>query len=260
MDRRRTRRTPRLVAAGFTAAALAVGNLVLTAQPAAAAVTANFNPGANGLLSVFADNLDNAITVSRNAAGAIQINGGAVGIVGGPATVANVQLVQVFGLGGNDTITMSETSGALPRAELFGGTGNDSLTTGSGGDHLFGQAGHDTLAGRGGGGLPVRRGRQRHPHRGDADDQVFGEAGNDRMVWNPGDDTDLNEGAAGTDTVEVNGGNGAENFTVSANGQRIRLDRSVRRPSPSTSAPARTSSSTATAGTTPCRPGSAWPS
>ena len=34
------------------------------------------------------------------------------------------------------------------------------------------------------------------------------------MIWNPGDDTDLNEGGNGTDTVEVNGGNGAEVFTV----------------------------------------------
>ena len=54
---------------------------------------------------------------------------------------------------------------------------------------------------------------------------VFGEAGNDRMIWNPGDDTDLNEGGAGTDTVEVNGGNGAEVFTVTANGTRVRFDR-----------------------------------
>ena len=45
------------------------------------------------------------------------------------------------------------------------------------------------------------------------------------MVWNPGDDTDLNEGGAGTDTVEVNGGNGAEAFTTTANGTRVRFDR-----------------------------------
>ena len=30
------------------------------------------------------------------------------------------------------------------------------------------------------------------------------------MIWNPGDDTDLNEGGAATDTTEVNGGGGAE--------------------------------------------------
>ena len=45
------------------------------------------------------------------------------------------------------------------------------------------------------------------------------------MIWNPGDDTDLNEGAGGTDTVEVNGGNGAEQFTTTANGTRVRFDR-----------------------------------
>jgi Ca2+-binding RTX toxin-like protein len=45
------------------------------------------------------------------------------------------------------------------------------------------------------------------------------------MIWNPGDDTDLNEGASGTDTVEVNGGNGAEQFTTTANGTRVRFDR-----------------------------------
>jgi Ca2+-binding RTX toxin-like protein len=45
------------------------------------------------------------------------------------------------------------------------------------------------------------------------------------MIWNPGDDTDLNEGAGGTDTVEVNGGNGTEKFTTTANGTRVRFDR-----------------------------------
>jgi Ca2+-binding RTX toxin-like protein len=60
---------------------------------------------------------------------------------------------------------------------------------------------------------------------GDADDQVFGQLGNDTFIWNPGDDTDLNEGAGGSDTVRVNGGNGAETFTVTANGTRVRFDR-----------------------------------
>ena len=54
---------------------------------------------------------------------------------------------------------------------------------------------------------------------------MFGQGGNDRMIWNPGDDTDLHEGGAGTDTSEVNGGNGAEQFTLTANGTRVRFDR-----------------------------------
>jgi Ca2+-binding RTX toxin-like protein len=54
---------------------------------------------------------------------------------------------------------------------------------------------------------------------------VFGDAGNDRMIWNPGDDSDLFEGGDGNDTAEVNGGNGSETFTLTANGGRVRFDR-----------------------------------
>ena len=45
------------------------------------------------------------------------------------------------------------------------------------------------------------------------------------MVWNPGDGSDLLEGGDGNDTAEVNGGNGAETFTITANGTRVRFDR-----------------------------------
>ncbi len=45
------------------------------------------------------------------------------------------------------------------------------------------------------------------------------------MIWNPGDDTDLMEGGAGVDTAQVNAGNGAEVFTITANGTRVRFDR-----------------------------------
>ena len=152
------------------------------------AVTASFIAGA-GTLSVFGDNLDNTITLSRNAAGNILVNGGAVAILGGTPSVANTALMQVFGQGGNDTITLDQANGALPRANLFGGAVNDTLT----------------------GGAVV--------------DMLFGQSGNDRMIWNPGDDTDLNEGGAGTDTTEVNGGNGDEQFTTTANGTRVRFDR-----------------------------------
>ncbi|MBL9136864.1 MAG: hypothetical protein JNK85_13415, partial [Verrucomicrobiales bacterium] len=190
-----------------------------------AAVTAVFATSSGGLLSIFGDNLDNQIDVSRNAAGAILINGGAVRIVGGTPTVANTTLIQVFGLGGNDTIILNESQGALPKAILFGGTGNDTLSGGSGADQLFGQAGNDVLTGRGGTDLLFGGSENDTLTGGDADDQVFGESGDDRFVWNPGDDTDLNEGGAGTDTVQVNGGNGAEQFTTTANGTRVRFDR-----------------------------------
>jgi Ca2+-binding RTX toxin-like protein len=180
----------------------------------------------NGTLSVFGDALDNNIVISRNAAGQILVNGGAVPVKGGiTPTVANTSLISVFGQGGNDQISLSEVNGALPAAQLFGGDGNDVLTGGSGADLLFGQAGNDTLLGKGGNDFLFGGADNDTLTGGDGDDQAFGEAGNDRMIWNPGDDTDLNEGGAGTDTVEVNGGNGAEAFTVTANGTRVRFDR-----------------------------------
>jgi Ca2+-binding RTX toxin-like protein len=122
-------------------------------------------------------------------------------------------------------ITLSETNGALPWANLFGGSGNDVLTGGSGNDQLFGQDGNDTLLGKGGFDLLFGGNDSDTLTGGDADDQAFGQSGTDRMIWNPGDDTDLNEGGAEVDTVEVNGGNGAEQFTTTANGTRVRFDR-----------------------------------
>ena len=213
------RRAARRLLAG---ALLAAGVLAGTTVPANAAVTATFSAGT---LTVFGDSLNNTITVSRNAAGKILVNGGAVSVAGGTPTVANTTLIQVFGQGGNDTITLSEVNGALPAANLFGGAGNDVLTGGSGGDQLFGQAGNDTLLGKGGFDLLFGGTENDTLTGGDADDQAFGQGGNDRMIWNPGDDTDLNEGGDGTDTVEVNGGNGAEQFTTTANGTRVRFDR-----------------------------------
>ncbi len=187
-------------------------------------VSAFFVPQA-GILTVLGDGLNNTIEVSRDAAGTILVNGGAVAIQGGTPTVANTSLIQGFGLGGHDTIALNEANGALPQANLFGGAGNDTLTGGSGGDQLFGQSGNDTLLGKGGFDFLFGGADNDTLTGGDGDDQVFGESGNDRMIWNPGDDTDLNEGGAGTDTTEVNGGNGAEVFTATANGARVRFDR-----------------------------------
>src|SRR5215831_3610823 len=188
------------------------------------AIKATFIPG-TGVLSVIGDALDDTILINRNAAGAILINGGAVVVQGGTPTVANTALIQVFGQGGNDRITLDEANGALPAASLFGGAGNDTLTGGSGGDLLFGQSGNDILLGKGGIDMLFGGDGNDVLTGGDGDDQVFGESGNDRMVWNPGDDTDLVEGGDGSDTVEVNGGNGSEVFTATPNGTRVRFDR-----------------------------------
>jgi hypothetical protein len=56
------------------------------------AVSANFVPS-TGVLTTTGDDLDNTMTTSRNAAGSILVNGGAVAIVGGTPTVANTTLI-----------------------------------------------------------------------------------------------------------------------------------------------------------------------
>jgi Ca2+-binding RTX toxin-like protein len=215
-QRRRT--TRRLLTGGV----LAAGALAATAVPANAATTATFSAG---VLHVFGDSNDNSIQISRDAAGKLLINGGAVNATGGTPTVANTSRIQVTSLGGNDVIALNEANGALPVAHLFGGAGNDTLTGGSGGDQLFGQGGNDTLLGKGGADLLFGGRDDDTVTGGDADDQAFGQGGADRMIWNPGDDTDLNEGGNGSDSVEVNGGNGTEQFTTTANGARVRFDR-----------------------------------
>jgi len=138
---------------------------------------------------VLGDNLDNTIEVSRNVAGSLLVNGGSVRIFGGTPTVASVQQIQIFGLVGNDFLQLDETNGALPRASLFGGAGNDTLIGGSDSDMLFGGAGNDTF------------------------------------VWNPGAGSDLVEGQGGHDTVQFNGFSASENINLAANGSRLRLTR-----------------------------------
>ena len=150
----------------------------------------------------------------------VDVNLAAAG--GGGDGAADQVIVQ--GTAGNDTIH-AETNGtwasvtglaavtnvtnleAIDQLIVDGGAGNDTLIGGAGSQILHGGEGDDVLAG------------------GAGDDQMFGDAGNDRMVWNPGDGTDLMEGGDGLDTAEVNGGNGAEVFTVTANGTRVRFDR-----------------------------------
>ncbi|TPQ32104.1 calcium-binding protein [Bradyrhizobium guangdongense] len=188
------------------------------------ATTAVFSKN-TGLLTEFGDALGNSIVTSRDAAGNILVNGGAGSILGDKPTVANTAEIDVFGQAGDDTISLNEANGALPSAHLFGGTGNDTLIGGSSADMLFGQAGNDTLRGQGGNDLLFGGAGNDTLDGGTGDDQVFGEAGNDRMIWNPGGGTDLFEGGDGTDTAEVNGGNGAETFTITPNGTRVRFDR-----------------------------------
>ncbi|HEX2125422.1 MAG TPA: calcium-binding protein [Thermoleophilaceae bacterium] len=100
--------------------------------------------------------------------------------------------------GGDDTVTADAGFSAL-RLDVDGGDGNDSLDGGDAADRLSGDAGNDRLVG--------------DDNPAGSRDESLGGAGDDTMVWNPGDDDDINEGGDGNDTVEVNG-DGPEEFEV----------------------------------------------
>jgi Ca2+-binding RTX toxin-like protein len=191
-------------------------------EPATLAATATF---ANGTLTLFGDALANALTVGRDTAGQIIVNGGTVPVAGGIPTIDTTTLIQAFGQGGDDSLALDEANGPLPRAQLFGGTGNDTVHGGSAGDQLFGQAGDDALSGHGGIDFLFGGTENDRLVGGAGDDQLYGESGDDRLVWNDGDGNDLFEGGAGIDTAEVNGGAAAEHFALTANGERVRIDR-----------------------------------
>ncbi|MGZ4671231.1 MAG: calcium-binding protein [Ilumatobacteraceae bacterium] len=226
-------RTGRLFVGAATM--MGAGTMSVTALSAGAVAAAGPVPFASaggtsavftlGVLTVVGDAQDNSIVISRDAAGNILVNGGAIPIRGGRPTVVNTRAISVVGEAGNDTISLDEANGALPRAVLVGGAGDDTITGGSGDDTLIGEAGNDRLLGKGGVDALFGGAGNDTLTGGTGDDRAFGEAGDDRLIWNPGEGTDLNEGGDGVDTTEVNGGNGAEQFTATANGTRVRFDR-----------------------------------
>ena len=119
-------------------------------------------------------------------------------IQGDTPTVANTGQIQVFGGSFNSNIiTLDETNGALPRAVLKGGEGNDTLVGGSGDDFLDG-------------GL-------------DGNDVLIGGAGNDTFLLNAGTfgfGNKVIEGGAGTDTIQFAT---VGDVTLSANAGRVLL-------------------------------------
>jgi Ca2+-binding RTX toxin-like protein len=124
---------------------------------------------------------------------------------------------QVNGLGGDDSTTASDGVGALTLLSIDGGAGADAVTGSDGPDLIVGGEGNDVLGGGGG------------------DDRIVGDRGNDTMnggtgddtlVWNNGDNTDVINGDAGRDDIEVNGAPTAGDvFSVQPTGSRIKFDR-----------------------------------
>jgi Ca2+-binding RTX toxin-like protein len=184
-------------------------------------------------LFVSGGDADNNLTVSRDAAGHLLLNGEAID---GDPTVANTDLIRINAGDGNDVVTLNEANGVLPAAEINGGDGNDTITGGSGNDQLsgqdgndslFGDAGNDTLSGGSGNDFIAGGAGNDTLTGGDGNDFLDGDqgadtaflgAGDDVFRWDQGDGSDKVDGGSGHDEMLFNGFAANEQFTFSANG------------------------------------------
>jgi len=182
---------------------------------------------AGGILTVTGTPLNETLRVSRTSAGNLLVNDGTIPITGGVPTIVNTTLVRLLGLAGDDTLTIDETNGPLPAAQLVGDAGNDTLNGGSQADQLDGGPGDDILRGGAGDDLLIGGTGSDQLIGGRGSDVEIGGGDDDVFVWSPGDGSDVLEGQAGNDTLVFNGANISENYDLSANGNRLRLTRDV---------------------------------
>jgi Ca2+-binding RTX toxin-like protein len=190
--RQRNRKGRTGVVAGAVVAAL----LAVPAS-ASAEVTSEVN---GGVLTVNSTAND-AIAIT-SVGGDVKVNGG--NPAGGPEVdSAAITKIDVSGGPGANNINLAGVNGTdfttLTSVTVDGGEGNDTINGSLLADRLEGGNGDDRIIGDDNPALTK--------------DESIGEAGNDTMVWNPGDDDDVNDGGEGSDTVEVNGG-GKEQFEV----------------------------------------------
>ena len=187
---------------------------------ASAAVTSNV---ANGALTV-TSNAGDAITITADN-GQVKVNGADPG--SGAVNANTITSITVTGDAGANVINLGGvTPTTYPgitglNVTVDGGGGNDTITGSEHADLLDGDDGDDRI-------VPNDNPAPPNVVRDDA----RGGAGDDTIVWNGGDDDDLNEGGPGTDTIQVNGAGANETFTVNAAGGRVIFDRALPTPTP----------------------------
>lgn len=158
---------------------------------------------------------DSVIVNGTNDADDMVVAGGITGalvtglsaVIGISTAEATFDRLTINALGSDDTVQAAGLPSGVIGLTLNGGTGNDQLVGGYGADVLNGDDDDDTIVG------------------GDGSDTVSMGSGDDLFIWNPGDNTDLIDGDLGSDTVQIDGADGAEEFTVSDNGTRVRFER-----------------------------------
>jgi Ca2+-binding RTX toxin-like protein len=184
------------------------GTDVQTVNNDLAGAVGGTSPGAGTAETIVNATDGNDNIVVAGAAGAAQVRGltAQVNVVHSDPTRDELG---IFALGGDDSIDASALPASAVKLGVDGGAGDDTILGGAGADVLRGGDGNDLIDGGGG-----------------ADTVLLG-AGDDRFVWNPGDGSDVVEGQDGRDAMTFNGANVAEQFSISANGSRVRFTRDV---------------------------------
>jgi Ca2+-binding RTX toxin-like protein len=202
------------LAASAGAAALAVAAAAgIAADQATAAqpVRAHLR---HDLLAVEGTKANDTIALRLEAGdpGVLQVDVGDDGTADANVSLAKIAAIAVDAGAGDDFVRIDESNGAVNAAiptTIDGGEGDDTILGGSGAETLVGGPGNDRIDGNRG------------------SDTAFMGAGDDTFVWDPGDGSDTIEGEGGADAMVFNGAGLAEQMTLSANGDHLRLFRDV---------------------------------
>ena len=127
--------------------------------------------------------------------------------------IGTTEVLRVNGNDGADTVNVTGSLSALISLEMDGGNGADVLNGSDGADLIQGGAGADTITAKDN---PVG-----------TTDRVFGGDDDDVMIWNPGEDDDVNDGGAGRDTTLVLAAGVAETFDISQDAAAVSIRREL---------------------------------
>jgi predicted lipoprotein with Yx(FWY)xxD motif len=167
-----------------------------------------------GVLSIVGTAASDKIALRLKAGypGTLQVDVGDDGSADFSFDRKKVAKIAVAARAGDDSVRIDESNGVFTDSiptTIDGGPGNDTIAGGSGAETLIGGDGNDVIDGNKG------------------NDIAQLGSGDDLFVWDPGDGSDVVEGQDGSDTMRFNGAVAAEQFTLSANGNRLRLFRDV---------------------------------
>ena len=167
-----------------------------------------------GVLSIVGTAASDKIALRLKAGypGTLQVDVGDDGSADFSFERKKVGKIAVAARAGDDSVRIDEINGVFTDSiatTIDGGPGNDTIAGGSGAETLIGGDGNDVIDGNKG------------------NDVAQLGSGDDVFVWDPGDGSDVVEGQDGSDTMRFNGAAAAEQFTLSANGNRLKLFRDV---------------------------------